>query len=150
MSIDTELERLEKQHRIILDAAGEGIYGLDADGNTTFGNAATSRILGWHVDEIIGRKAHEVHHHSHADGSPYPREECPIYAALTDGEVHHVDDEVFWHTDGTAVPIEYTSTPIMKDGKPDGAVIVFRDISERRKIECQREEAYDEIQSLKE
>ena len=150
MSIDTELKRLEKQHRIILDAAGEGIYGLDADGNTTFGNAATSRILGWHVDEIIGRKAHEVHHHSHADGSPYPREECPIYAALMDGEVHRVDDEVFWHTDGTAVPIEYTSTPIMKDGKPDGAVIVFRDISERKKIERQREEAYEEVQSLKE
>lgn len=145
-----ELMSLQAEHKLILDTAGEGIYGLDADGNTTFGNAATSRILGWHVDEIIGRKAHEVHHHSHADGSPYPREECPIYAALTDGEVHHVDDEVFWHTDGTAVPVEYTSTPILKDGEPDGAVIVFRDITARREIERQREEAYAEIKSLKE
>lgn len=145
-----DLVRLQTKHRLILDTAGEGIYGLDADGNTTFGNAATARILGWRVDSVLGKKAHEVHHHSHADGSTYPREECPIYASLTDGEVHHVDDEVFWHTDGTAVPIEYTSTPIMKDGKPDGAVIVFRDISERKKIERQREEAYEEVRSLKE
>jgi len=143
-----ELAKLQKAHQLILDTAGEGIYGLDADGNTTFGNAATADILGWQVDEILGRKAHDVHHHSHADGSPYPRKDCPIYAALKDGEVHRVDDEVFWHTDGTAVPVEYTSTPIMKDGEPDGAVIVFRDISKRRAAEQQREEAYAKIKEL--
>lgn len=143
-----ELAKLQKAHQLILDTAGEGIYGLDADGNTTFGNAATANILGWQVDEILGRKAHDVHHHSHADGSPYPRKDCPIYAALKDGEVHRVDDEVFWHTDGTAVPVEYTSTPIMKDGEPDGAVIVFRDISKRRAAEQQREEAYDKVKEL--
>ncbi len=143
-----ELAELQKAHQLILDTAGEGIYGLDADGNMTFGNAATAAILGWHVDEILGRKAHDVHHHSRADGSPYPREDCPIYAALKDGEVHRVDDEVFWHTDGTAVPVEYTSTPIMKDGEPDGAVIVFRDISKRRAAEQRREEAYDKVKEL--
>jgi PAS domain S-box-containing protein len=145
-----ELQDLQAAHQLILDAAGEGIYGLDADGNTTFGNAATSEILGWRVDEILGQKAHEVHHHSHADGSSYPRTECPVYAALTDGEVHRVDDEVFWHDDGTPVPIEYTSTPIMKDGQPNGAVVVFRDISERKEIERQREQAYEKIKALTE
>ena len=145
-----ELERLRMQYELILGAAGEGIYGLDANGDMTFGNAATHRILGWKVREILGRKAHDVHHHSHADGSPYPREQCPIYAALKDGEVHHVDDEVFWHTDGTPIPVEYTSTPIVRDGKPDGAVVVFRDISQRRAIERQREEAYAQIKALKE
>ena len=73
-------ERLHLQttHQLILDAAGEGIYGIDANGNTAFVNAAATRILGWKEDEIIGKPLHDVHHHSHADGSPYPRDDCPI------------------------------------------------------------------------
>ena len=144
-----ELVRVQTEQQLILDAAGEGIYGINADGKMTFGNAATSEILGWKVDDVLMQSAHEVHHHSHEDGSPYPREECPIYAALKDGEVHRVDCEVFWHTNGKPVPVEYTSTPIIRDGKPDGAVCVFRDISERREAERQREEAYAEIKALK-
>jgi PAS domain S-box-containing protein len=145
-----ELVRLKNEQQLILDAAGEGIYGINADGKMTFGNAATEEILGWKVDDVLMQSAHEVHHHSHEDGSPYPREECPIYAALTDGEVHRVDCEVFWHTNGKPVPVEYTSTPILRDGKPDGAVCVFRDISARRDAERQREDAYAEIKVLKE
>lgn len=146
----SELQNLRTMHASILDAAGEGIYGLDCEGRTTFGNAATMEILGWNPREVIGQKAHDVHHHSQPDGSPYPRSECPIYAALKDGEVHRVDDEVFWHSNGSAVPVEYTSTPILQDGKRAGAVVVFRDISERRQIERQREAAYEEIKRLKE
>jgi len=145
-----ELRHLRTTHELILDAAGEGVYGLDCEGRMTFGNAATMKILGWKPDDIIGKKAHDVHHHSHMDGSPYPRNECPIYAALKDGEVHRVDNEVFWHTDGSAVPVEYTSTPIWQDDKLQGAVVVFRDISERKEIERQREVAYQEITQLKE
>ncbi len=144
-----QLLRLQAEQHLILDAAGEGIYGLAADGRITFGNAATSEILGWQVDEVLGRKSHDIHHHSYADGTPYPHENCPIYAALTDGEVHRVDDEVFWHTNGDPVPVEYTSTPIMRDGKPNGAVVVFRDVSERKRIERERAEAYAEISVLK-
>jgi PAS domain S-box-containing protein len=145
-----DLTQVQTEQRLILDAAGEGIYGLDAEGRMTFGNAATEEILGWKVDDVLMQRAHDVHHHSHEDGSPYPREECPIYAALKDGEVHRVDCEVFWHTNGEPVPVEYTSTPILKDGKPNGAVVVFRDITSRRRMERQREEAYAEIQTLKE
>jgi len=144
-----ELSKLQIAHQLILDAAGEGIYGLDSEGRITFGNAASTEILGWHVGDVHGQRAHEVHHHSHADGSSYPREECPIYAAITDGKVHRVDNEVFWHTNGSAIPVEYTSTPIMKDGKPNGAVVIFRDISKRKEIEQQREEAYEVIKGLK-
>ena len=144
-----ELSKLQLAHQLILDAAGEGIYGLDIEGRITFGNSASTEILGWHVGDIRGQRAHEVHHHSHADGSSYPREECPIYAAITDGKVHRVDDEVFWHTNGSAIPVEYTSTPIMKDGKPNGAVVIFRDVSKRKEIERHREEAYEVIKSLK-
>ena len=145
-----EISRLRSVHQLILDAAGEGVYGIDKDGITTFGNAAATEILGWQTGDIVGKPAHDVHHHSHADGSPYPREECPIYAAIKDGKVHREEDEVFWHTDGHAVPVEYTSTPIWRDGELDGAVVVFRDISHRKQIESERKKAFDEIRCLKE
>ena len=145
-----ELMRLKTAHQLILDAAGEGIYGLDNQGRTTFANAAATEILGWREHDVLGQPLHDVHHHSRHDGSPYPRDECPIYAAFKDGEVHRVDNEVFWRTDGTPVPVEYTSTPIRQEGRLAGAVVVFRDISERKKIERQREEAYEEIKRLKE
>ena len=145
-----ELRRLRTMHELILNAAGEGIYGLDRDGRATFGNAATMDILGWKPEDVVGKQAHEIHHHSHLDGSPYPPTECPIYAALHDGDVHRVDDEVFWHIDGSPVPVEYNSTPILQDGDIRGAVVVFRDISERKEIERQREAAFQEIKHLKE
>lgn len=145
-----QYERLQRTHELILDAAGEGVYGLDGKGVMTFANQASTDILGWKKEECIGKSAHQLHHHSHADGSLYEREECPIYAALKDGEVHRVDSEVFWHADGRAIPVEYTSTPIRTNGKLNGAVVVFREISERLKIEKQREEAYQEIERLKE
>jgi PAS domain S-box-containing protein len=144
------LEQLQITYQLILDAAGEGIYGLDKDGLITFSNMASTEILGWKGEDMLGRLSHEVHHHSHADGASYPRDDCPIYASIKDGEVHRVENEVFWHTDGSAVPIEYTSTPILRDGKPDGAVVIFRDISDRKEIEKQRELAYAEISVLKE
>jgi len=145
-----ELSRLQSLQQLILDAAGEGIYGIDKHGLTTFGNAAATRILGWRSADIVGKPAHDVHHHSHADGSPYPREECPIYAAIQDGKIHTEEDEVFWHTNGQPVPVQYTSTPILRDGKLDGAVVVFRDIAARKAIEKQREDAFAEIRALKE
>ena len=145
-----ELERLRSQQQLILDSAGEGIYGLDREGRITFSNGASTSILGWKAEDVLGRFSHEIHHHSHADGSKYPRDDCPIYASIQDGEVHRVEHEVFWHTDGSAVPVEYTSTPIIQDGKLAGAVIVFRDISDRKALEKERELAFEEIKDLKE
>jgi PAS domain S-box-containing protein len=150
MSKQDDFSKLQTQHQLILDSAGEGVYGLDAAGKITFSNAAATEILGWEINDVLGQRAHDVHHHSHSDGSAYPRDECPIYAALKDGEVHTVDCEVFWHANGSAVEVEYTSTPILVDGKPEGAVVLFRDITQRRKTEREREEAYAEIQVLKE
>lgn len=145
-----ELVRLQPTYEAILAAAGEGIYGIDIDGNTTFVNEAAKKILGFRSEDVVGLPLHEFHHHSYADGSTYPRTACPVYATIQDGEVHRVDDEVFWHQDGTMVPVEYTSTPIWKNGKLNGAVIVFHDNSGRRKIEDEREKAYGEIKRLKE
>lgn len=148
--LDRELLRLKSEHELILGAAGEGIYGIDVEGRTTFANAAATRILGWSPEEIMGTPLHDIHHHSYPDGSPYPRHHCPIYAACKDGEVHRVDDEVFWRHDGSSLPVEYISTPIIVDGEIQGAVVLFRDISERKANERQREADFQEIKQLKE
>lgn len=129
------LETLRRQNELILNAAGEGIYGLDLEGKTTFINPAAAKMLGWKVEELIGRYQHDVLHHSKPDGTPYLREDCPIYAAFKDGVIHHVENEVFWKKDGSCFPVEYTSTPIREDGKLVGAVVVFRDISERKQMQ---------------
>jgi len=144
-----EVEAVKQRLELILEAAGEGVYGLDGNGNGTFANRAAIDLLGWRLDDVVGRGVHEMHHHSHADGSHYPREDCPVYAAIKDGKVHRVDDEVFWTRDGETRQVEYTSTPILSErGEPDGAVVVFRDISARKKIEKERDEAFDRIREL--
>jgi PAS domain S-box-containing protein len=115
---------------IILDAAGEGIYGLDADGRTVFVNRAASELIGWEIEDLVGKRQHDILHHSREDGQAYPIGECPIYATLRDGRPRKVADEVFWRKDGTAFPVEYTTTPVIEDGDVAGAVVVFRDVTE--------------------
>ena len=144
------LAEMQRRNQSILDSAGEGIYGLDTEGNTTFVNPAAAEILGWTVEELIGKPQHAIIHHTHANGDPYPREECPIYAAFTDGEVHRKDDEVFWRQDGTSVPVEYVSTPIRdEDGELAGAVVSFIDITHRKQQQEALERALEEVKALK-
>ncbi len=129
------LEQLQHQHMLILTQAGEGIYGLDVDGNTTFVNPSAASMLGHRVEDLVGRNMHDVLHHSKPDGTPYPADACPIRAAIRDGQVHRVVDEVFWRKDGTSFPVEYVSTPIREADRVVGAVIVFRDITARKLTE---------------
>ena len=125
----------EKKLESILNSAGEGIYGLDMNGLTTFVNASAERMLGYSLKEMSHQSQHDLIHHSKADGTPYPRKDCHIYAALQDGETHRSSEEVFWKKDGTSFPVEYLSTPVIKDDKVVGAVVTFKDISERKKSE---------------
>ncbi len=133
-----DLQRLERQNTLILDSVGEGIYGLDLEGRATFINPAGAALLQSTAAEIIGQRLHDLHHHTRADGTPYPREQCPVYATLHDGLVHRVVDEVFWRKDGTSFPVEYVSSP-MRDERDDlaGAVVRFSDITERKAAEEQ-------------
>jgi diguanylate cyclase (GGDEF)-like protein/PAS domain S-box-containing protein len=131
------LERLSHQHEMVLEAAGEGIFGLDRHGNVTFVNPAASHMTGWSTQELLGRPMHNLLHHTKPDGAPYPSAECPIYAAFTTGTTHSRDDEVFWRKDGTSFPVEYTSTPIFENSEIVGAVVTFRDITERKALEKQ-------------
>ncbi len=130
------LTRLSRRNESILEAAGEGIYGLDVEGRVMFVNYAAAHILGYEVDELVGQEIHPLVHHTRPDGSPYPVETCPHYATLRRGVHSHLSDEVFWTKTGAAVPIEYTSTPIHEGGRVTGAVIVFRDITRRKRHEA--------------
>lgn len=144
------LDRLRHLHEVILTQAGEGIYGLDRDGLTTFVNPTAARLLGYEPSELTDRPMHALLHHSHPDGSPYPPEDCPIYAALRDGLVHRVSSDVFWRKHGTALPVEYVSTPIIEKGAVAGAVVVFRDITDRKEAERAVEESQQRFRQLAE
>lgn len=118
----------------ILNATAEGIYGLDQKGLITFTNPAACRMLGYSHDELIGREMHALIHARHRDNTSYPREICPIHATLHKGEIHQVDDEVFWRKDGTSFPVRYTSVPIIEHGATMGAVLTFTDTTEERRV----------------
>lgn len=126
---EEEIRELQKQLGLILDSAGEGIFGLDNQGNVIFVNRAASLMLGWEVEELLGKSHHELVHHTHPDGSIHPEETCPIYMAYRDGQVHYKSDDVFWCKNGTSFSVEYVSTPIRDRGMLTGAVVVFRDMN---------------------
>jgi len=148
--VEKLFEEIEQENQLILQAAGEGIYGVNAEGQTTFVNPAAERMLGYSADELVGENMHSLLHHTHADGSHYPASECPIYAACRDGAARRVENEVFWRKSGSAFPVEYTSTPIRESGRPVGAVVVFRDVSDRKETEQKLYLALQELERLKE
>jgi PAS domain S-box-containing protein len=148
--VERVFQDIERENQLILRAAGEGIYGVNAEGKTTFVNPAAERMLGWAADELVGKEIHPIVHHTYPDGRHYPDHDCPIYAAFRDGAVHTVDGEVFWRKDGTPVWVEYTSTPIRDRGVVVGAVIVFRDVSQRREADEKLHAALAEVDRLRE
>ena len=133
---EESIRQLSKQNQLILNTAGEGIVGLDAQGVVIFINPAAAAITGYEVHELLGQDLHHKIHHSLPDGSAYPLELCPMRKTLSQGTASRVRDEVLWRKDGTSFPSAYSSTPIVKDGSISGAVITFRDITERKKAEA--------------
>lgn len=131
---EQEVAKLSLQNRLILEAAGEGIYGLNNDGRCTFANPAAAEWLGFSVEELLGQNSHALIHHTKPDGQPYPAEECPVQAAYKQGVVHRGGD-LYWRKDGSSFPVEFVSTPILEAGKTTGAVVIFSDITERQRAE---------------
>ena len=131
-------QRLEQQHSLILDSVADGIYGVDLEGRSTFVNKAMEKITGWSASNIIGKNQHDLLHHTKENGDPNPRNECPVFKTFTDEKTRYIEDEIFWKNDGTSFPVEYTSTPLKDEaGITIGSVVIFRDISERKKAEEQ-------------
>jgi len=131
---------------LLLDSTGEGIYGIDLDGRCTFINRAGAEMLGYRIEQMLGKNMHELVHHSHEHGEHYPEEECPILKAFRKGESCRVDQEVFWRADGTRFATEYSSYQIIDGGQVRGAVITFSDISKRRLAEEQLQRAKAELE----
>ena len=129
-----------RQRKLILEAVDDGIFGIDLDGRLTFINEAGAKVLGYTVEELVGRDLHELIHHSHADGTPYSRSTSPILQALRRSEPIRMRDEVFWRKDGTAIPVEYSANPLLEDGQVCGMVVAFQDVSERRRLERMKDE----------
>lgn len=146
---EAAFQEIEKQNQLLLSAVGDGIYGVDLEGHTTFVNQAAEQLLGWQREELVGKPIHHMIHHSHENGDCYHVHECPIYSAFRDGTVRAVDNEVFWHKQGHAIAVEYKSTPVREDGRLIGAVVVFRDITQRKAMQQKLVDALEEVDSLK-
>ncbi|WP_153111239.1 PAS domain S-box protein [Propionivibrio limicola] len=121
----------DERNRLILAAVGDGIWGMDVEGRTTFVNRTALELLGYTEDEVVGRNMHELIHARYPDGRSFPPEECPMRLTAGDGVLRTVDSEVFWHKNGRAIPVEYSTTALHHDGQIVGVVVVFRDISGR-------------------
>ena len=144
----SELMQTEARASHILDSSADGLYGIDRDGIITFINPAACAILGYSAEQLVGQPAHALFHHSKADGSPYPVDECPSNNALRLGDKVRVDDEVYWHADGHAVPVMYATHPMFVAGAITGAVTSFVDVSVQRAAAQAREAALVAAESL--
>jgi PAS domain S-box-containing protein len=126
----------EGKIRLILESTAEAINGIDENGICTFCNPAALRLLGYqNPEDLVGKKLHGIMHHTRADGTPYPEEDCAIYTSIRDGNGIHSDEEVFWRADGTSFPAEYWAHPIRREGNALGAVVTFLDITERKRAQ---------------
>jgi two-component system sensor histidine kinase/response regulator len=102
-----------------------------------FINPAGAGMLGHAIEDLVGKRMHAEVHYAHADGSPFPVEDCPMYHTAHDGRSRLISDQVLWRKDGSCFPVEYATTPILKDGVVVGSVVSFRDITERKAAEAE-------------
>ena len=131
--LQEERNRIMQQMQSLLECTGQCIYGINLQGNCTFINRATCEMVGYRPEEALGRNMHDLVHHHKSDGSVYPVDQCPTYRAYKKGESCRVDGEVMWRRDGTPVPVEYSSFPILEGGEVTGAVVTVVDITERKR-----------------
>lgn len=142
ISARKQLERavLESRQTLqrLLDAIAEGAYGIDSQGNCTFANPACLRMLGYaSAEDVLGRRMHDLIHHTRPDGGAYPVAACPVEGVMADGQAFHSVDEAFWRRDGQVLPVECWARPIVEDGAVTGAMVTFIDITERKAAAAQ-------------
>ncbi|HPS54468.1 MAG TPA: PAS domain S-box protein, partial [Sedimentisphaerales bacterium] len=147
-NMSKQLQDSEESKQLLLESAGEAIYGIDLHGNCTFCNPACLKMLGYSSsDELLGRNMHDMIHHMHADGTHFAISDCQILKIFRDGKGTHSDDEVLCRKDGTSFQVEYWSYPQRHRGEIVGAVITFIDITERKRMEETLLEAKQQAES---
>ena len=146
---EERLANEEERIRLILESTAEGIYGIDTLGVCTFINPAALRILGFSSrEQVLGLNGHLLFHHSHADGTTFPMQDCPIVHAFRSLKETHSDNDVFWRSDGTSFPVEYWSHPLFRHGQPIGSVVTFLDISQRHSFELTIRESEQKFRAV--
>ncbi|MBF0266629.1 MAG: response regulator, partial [Gammaproteobacteria bacterium] len=123
--------KAEEQNRLLLTFIGEGVFGVDSDGLVNFINPAALEMLQFTRKELLGQKIHPIIHHTKADGSHYPVQQCPMFHAFSQGKTSHINDEILWRKDGSSFPVEYKASPIVQNGEITGSVVTFNDITEQ-------------------
>ncbi|MDF9842300.1 MULTISPECIES: PAS domain-containing hybrid sensor histidine kinase/response regulator [unclassified Paenibacillus] len=136
-----QIETLSYQHSLILNSVNEGIFGMDTQGISMFINPAGAKMLGYEAMGFIGIPNHAAIHHTKPDGNHYPLEDCPIYKTIQDGQPRQVKEEIFWRKDGSSFLVDYTTNPIIENGRIIGAVVVFSDITNENEILKAKESA---------
>ena len=130
------LEQQRREQDAIVNSVADGLHCLNLAGTIMLQNPAARRMLCPDGVTLLGESLHSAVHHHHADGSAFPTDECPIQMTLADGETRTVSDDLFWRTDGTSVPVEYVVSSLTDEtGTHIGAIVAFRDVSERRELE---------------
>ncbi len=132
---ERELCRVNDQMDLILNSVADGIIGLDTRGLITFANPAAAAILGHEVSGLEGCPHHSLVHHTCADGSAYPEDECPITAACIGGHSREISDEVMWRRDGLSVPVRYICAPMRDGDEIVGATLLFEEIGEAKRAQ---------------
>ena len=145
---EDELHRLSHRNALLLDAMGEGVYGVDDRNRCIFINRAAVEMLGYPAETLLGQEIHAFIHHTRADGRPYPASECMVHDVARTGAGSRVDNELFWHADGASFPVRYSSHPIRDGGAVIGAVVVFQDISERLRMEARNRRLHQSTRAI--
>ena len=135
---EERLRRALEFDETVMLSMGEGLFTLDSEGRVTFMNPAAQRLFGWTLTEMLGRKMHDVTHHSHPDGRRFLIEECAGLRVLQEGKMLTEHEDIFIRKDGSFFDVVYSSSPLRGDGKVTGVVVVFRDISDRKQAEEER------------
>ena len=129
------LRQVTRQSDLLVNSVGDGIYGVDQFGLITFVNPAAASALGYEAVELIGHDAHATFHAPTVGGEPFPRESCYIAEAIRDGVMTNAEEDTYLRADGAEIPVEVTATPLTDDGNTLGAVVVFRDVTQRREVD---------------
>src|SRR5262249_41350733 len=130
---EAESRRLLDYHQAVTANMGEGLYTTDTQGLVTYMNPAAENLFGWKSAELLGRRMHDVTHYQYPDGRPFPIEECAGFQALNEGKNLKDCDDVYTRRDGSLFPVVYSSAPLVSEGKVVGRVVVFRDVSDRKR-----------------
>jgi len=130
-----EVLRLNQQTQLLLDSAGEGICGLDASGRISFMNASAVDLLRYDTADLLGEPIHTIFCQSRSMPAPHDLSAFPVYLPLLGHGIQRSSEEHVWRKDGTFFIAEYVCAPTKLGDQVTGAVVVFRDVTERKAME---------------